>query len=63
MIKNVADSVERLSENASHQKVANYVENLVSDIEREYSDFEFKREKIEKEISSGARIAKRGLHL
>lgn len=63
MINNVADNIERLSESALPQKIANYVENVVNEIERKCSDFELKREKIEQELNRGARIAKRGLHL
>ncbi len=63
MINNVTDNIERLSESALPQKITNYVESVVNEIERKCSDFEFKREKIEQELSRGARIAKRGLHL
>jgi hypothetical protein len=51
-----------LTENTASKKISSYVESVMSEMERNSSEFDNKRKEIEQEINRGARITKRGLH-
>ncbi|MDD5227168.1 MAG: hypothetical protein PHD53_00025 [Methylococcales bacterium] len=57
------ESIEQVSENTLTKKIMTYVENVMTEMERKSSDFDIKREKIEQEMSRGARLTKHRLHL